>query len=77
MEINSKDFSHIIEADYGHTVRPGKSTPDYEWKLVNYNYNHLGFHRMIIRVVSYQIDNDWVMEIKDNYQPSYMYTHND
>ena len=77
VEINSKDFSHIIEADYGHTVRPGKSTPDYEWKLVNYNYNHLGFHRMIIRVVSYQIDNDWVMEIKDNYQPSYMYTHND
>ena len=72
VEINSKDYSNIIEATYSHSVKPGESTPKNEWKFKNYN-NQLGFKRMIIRITKYQIDNDWVMEIKDRYQPSYTY----
>ena len=72
VEINSKDMGNVIEATYNHAIKPGESTPKNEWQFKNYN-NQLGFKRMIVRVTKYQIDNDWVMEIKDRYQPSYTY----
>ena len=76
VEINSKDNSNVVEATYTHTVKPGESTPKGEWKLKDYN-NQLGFKRMVIHVTKYQINNDWIKEIKENYQPSYNYKRTD
>ena len=32
---------------------------------------------MVIHVTKYQINNDWIKEIKENYQPSYNYKRTD
>ncbi len=70
--INTKDGSNIVQATCGVKIGPGKNTPDNKWKFVNYNKD-IGFQQMTVRIVKYQIDNDWIMVIRKNDQPTYKY----
>ena len=73
--INTKDGSNIVEANYTNSkkaLQPGKSTPEDKWKLKDYD-DAAGFQRMVVRIVKYQIDNDWVVCIREKNQPKFEY----
>ena len=70
--INTKDGSNTVQATCNVKIGPGKTTPDNKWKLINYNKD-IGFQQMTVRIVKYQIDNDWIMVINKRDQPTYKY----
>ena len=73
VNVNTKDGTNIVEVTYGKQLNPGKSTPkDYEWKPKDYNKD-IGFQILVVRIVEYQIDNDWYKTLPKNRQPKYEY----
>ena len=70
--VNTKDGSNVFTMTYGKRLNPGKSTPEDEWKAIDFDKD-LGFQRMVVRVIEYQIDNDWVKSIPKGRQPKYTY----
>ncbi|MBQ4436041.1 MAG: Ig-like domain-containing protein [Clostridia bacterium] len=71
--VNTKDGSNIVRATYSKRLRPGRTTPEDQWTFENYDKDY-GFQWMTVRVVSYQIDNDWVKTIPKRQQPKFSYT---
>lgn len=70
--VNTKDGSNVIQAVYSRRLDPGQSTPEDRWTLKDFDKD-LGFQAIIVRVVEYQIDNDWVKVLPKNRQPKYEY----
>ena len=70
--INKKNGSNTVQATCKVKIGPGKSTPDNKWELIDYD-DEAGFQRMTVRIVKYQIDNDWIMVIRKDDQPTYKY----
>ena len=70
--INEKDGSNIVQLTYNKRVDPGRATPEDQWKEIDRNKD-IGFQRMVVRIVEFQIDNDWVKAIPKGRQPKYEY----
>ena len=70
--INAKDGSNICKATYRGNIAPGRYSPDNGWKMIDYDEN-VEFGQMIVRVVEYQIENDWIKVLRKNVQPTYEY----
>ena len=70
--INTKDGSNVVKAVWSGSLIPGGTSPDNRWKFQNYD-SEVGFQRMTVRIVEYQIDNDWVKALRRNQQPKYEY----
>ena len=76
--VNSKNGSNTVTITYKKTLRPGESTvsysnPDKFYKCIsvsNYQKDPEGFNELRLRIVSYQIDGDWVKTIRNNHRPS-------
>lgn len=72
VEINTKDGSNVVRATYSKRLTPGKTTPADQWKMKDFDED-AAFMHMTVRVVEYQIDNDWVKTIRRNKQPKFVY----
>ncbi len=72
VEINTKDGSNVVRATYSKRLTPGKTTPADQWKMKDFDED-APFMHMTVRVVEYQIDNDWVKTIRRNKQPKFVY----
>ena len=70
--INKANGSNVITATYSRALDPGETTPANKWKLHDYD-DEKGFQRMTVRVVEYQINNDWVKKLRPSVQPEYEY----
>ena len=70
--INKKDKTNKVIATLERTVEPGKTTPEDKWKLQDYD-DEAGFQRMTIRLLEYQIEGDWVKQLRKSLQPTYTY----
>lgn len=70
--INKKDKTNKVIATLERIVDPGKSTPEDKWKLQDYD-DEEGFQRMTIRLLEYQIEGDWVKQLRKSLQPTYTY----
>ena len=72
VSINTKNGSNIVQLTYGKWLYPGEATPEDHWKAWDYDKD-IGFQAMIIRIVEFQIDNDWVKQLSPGRQPKYEY----
>lgn len=70
--INKKDGSNVVTATYSRVLDPGDTTLANKWKLHDYD-DEKGFQRMTVRVVEYQINDDWVKKLRPSVQPTYEY----
>ena len=70
--INKKDKTNKVVATLERTVEPGKTTPEDKWKLQDYD-DEAGFQRMTVRLLEYQIEGDWVKQLRKSLQPTYTY----
>ena len=70
--INKKDKTNKVVATLERTVDPGKTTPEDKWKLQDYD-DEEGFQRMTVRLLEYQIEGDWVKQLRKSLQPTYTY----
>jgi hypothetical protein len=70
--INTKDGSNIFRAVYTKRLNPGKTTQAREWTCKDRNEDE-AFQHMVVRVVEYQIDGDWVKTIRKKLQPKFAY----
>ena len=70
--INKKDKTNKVIATLERTVDPGKTTPADKWKLQDYD-DEEGFQQMTIRLLEYQIEGDWVKQLRKSLQPTYTY----
>ena len=66
------DGSNVVRATYSKRLTPGKTTPADQWKMKDFDED-APFMHMTVRVVEYQIDNDWVKTIRRNKQPKFVY----
>ena len=67
---NSKDPSKPFKMVYNRSLDPGESTQERYWKTVNFMLPQdptVSYY--VIKVVEYQIDNDWVKTIQKRNQP--------
>lgn len=71
--INTKDGSNVIRLTYNKTLKPGAVTNEDGWKAENYD-KELGFKSMTVRIVRFQINNDWVKVIRRNNRPKIKYS---
>ena len=71
--INTKDGSNVIRCTYKKTLKPGAVTKEDGWKAENYD-RELGFKSMVVRIVEFQINNDWVKVIRKNNRPKKKYS---
>ena len=69
--IEVTDDPMMISASFA-ALDPGETTPANKWKLHDYD-DEKGFQRMTVRVVEYQINNDWVKKLRPSVQPEYEY----
>ena len=72
VSINKKNGSNIIKAVYGRTLGPGQVTTAGKWKFRDLD-PEASFQRMIVRIVEYQINGDWVKTLRPRVQPTYRY----
>ena len=70
--INKKDKTNKVIATLERSVEPGKTTPADKWKLQDYD-DEAGFQRMTVRLLEYQIEGDWVKQLRKSLQPTYTY----
>ena len=70
--INAKNGKNVVQAYYSKSLSPGKTTPDSRWQVQNRD-PEAAFQWMTVRVVQYQINNDWVKNIPRKSQPTYKY----
>ena len=56
---------------YQKTLRPGKSSSDSDWKYVDYAPGDFSaVSRYVVKIVQFQIENDWVKTITRKNQPT-------
>ena len=68
---NSKDPSKPFRLVYNRTLGPGEKTQEKFWKTVNFMLpDSLTVSEYVIKIVEYQIDNDWVKTIQPRNQPT-------
>ncbi len=67
--VNTEDGSNKVKVSYRHMVTPGNSTKDNGWEFENYEKPQNGFDHIIVRIISFQIDKDWVKSIQTRNQP--------
>ena len=68
---NSKDNSTTFTMVYRKTLSPGASTKEKDWKTVDFKLpDSLTVSTYEVKIVKYQIDNDWVKVIRKKYQPT-------
>ena len=62
-KVNTKNGSNVVKVVYNKALKPGKTTPEDEWKPVNYDkagVNMNGMAAIRVRIAEFQIDHDWV-----------------
>ena len=69
--INPDDGSNKVTVYYRRSLAPGKRTREDSWDFGNYEKPDNGFDRVILRVVSFQIDQDWIKTISPRRQPRF------
>ena len=68
---NSKDPSKPFQMVYKRTLGPGESTHENYWKTVNFMLpDSPTVSYYVFKVVSYEIDHDWIMTIRKNNRPT-------
>ena len=72
--INSKNNTNKINVTYRKTLSPGATSRQDGWVSENYFKPDTGFSKIVVRVVSYQIDNDWIHGILKKNQPKKTYS---
>ena len=70
--INKKDKTNKVIATLERIVDPGKTTPEDKWKFQDYD-DEEGFQQMTVRLLEYQIEDDWVKQLRKSLQPTYTY----
>ena len=66
-KVNTKNGSNIVKVVYKKALKPGQTTPDDEWKPVNYDkagVNMNGLAAIRVRISEFQIDHDWVKMVR-------------
>ena len=71
--INTKDGSNVIRCTYRKTLKPGAVTKKDGWKAENYD-KEVGLKSMVVRIVEFQINNDWVKVIRKGNRPKKKYS---
>ncbi len=74
--INSKNGSNVVKAVYRKPLGPGAVTKQNQWKMIDYAREYVNGHGLaaiVVRIVEFQIDNDWVKTIRKNHQPKTVY----
>ena len=68
---NSKDGSNTYVMTYKKTLEPGDVTKEKNWKTVNFKLpESLTVHEYVVKIVEFEIDNDWIKVIRKNNQPT-------
>ena len=68
---NSKDGSGTFKVVYRRTLGPGASTRDDGWKTVDFMLpDSPTVSTYVVKVTTYQIDNDWIKTIRRRNQPT-------
>ena len=68
---NSKDGSNTYVMTYRKTLEPGDVTKEKNWKTVNFKLpESLTVHEYVVKIVEFEIDNDWIKVIRKNNQPT-------
>ena len=69
--INTQNGSNKVDMVWYGTLNHGKSTGKSSWRLVNFMTPSCGMYntRGDIKIVSYQIDNDWIKTIRTKNRP--------
>lgn len=70
--INTKNGSNVVEAVYSKRIGPGETTPATKWVFKDFDQD-AGFQWMTVKVVQFQINDDWVKTIRKNKQPTFEY----
>ena len=71
--VNPKDGSNIVRFVYRQVLAPGATTKDDTWKPYGGYDPEVAFKSMIVRINEFQIDNDWVKQIRKNRRPKTEY----
>ena len=67
----NKDGSTSFKMVYQRTLAPGATTNKNQWKMVDFQPpESLSVSQYVFKIVQYQIDNDWVKNIRKKYQPT-------
>lgn len=71
VKINTKSGDNKVNITWSGTLNPGESTGKRHWKMVNYQVPDGGIYstRGTVRLVSYQLDGDWIKTIKKSLRP--------
>ena len=68
---NKKDGTNTFRMVYKHTLYPGESTVQKYWKTVDFKLpESLTVSEYRVKIVQYQIDNDWIKNIREKNQPT-------
>ena len=68
---NSKDDSNTYVMTYKKTLEPGDVTKEKNWKTVDFKLpESLTVHEYVVKIVEFEIDNDWIKVIRKNNQPT-------
>ena len=69
-EINTKNGGNTVNVVWSGTLSPGGKTGK-NWRMVNFQTPSCGMNRTRgeIRIISFQIDGDWVKSIRKGHQP--------
>lgn len=68
---NKKDNSNKFQVAYSRTLKPGKETVDNGWKTINFmSPDSPIVSEYVVKVVQFQIDNDWYKNIRPKNQPT-------
>ena len=69
--VNTKDGTNTVTATYNRTLAPGQSTRWDYWKIKDFKPNEDEVPGIIIvRIVSFQVDHDWIKTIRKDKQPT-------
>ncbi len=68
--VNTKDGSNKVTITYKRALAPGARTREDYWKFQDFEKPQQGFGKVVLKVVSFQIDNDWIKDIRESRRPS-------
>ncbi|MBR3493919.1 MAG: Ig-like domain-containing protein [Clostridia bacterium] len=72
--INEKNGSNVVTGTFKRTLSPGKTTDMYQWSFPDYHRpENDRIARFVAKIVSFQIDNDWVKTIRERNRPKMEY----
>ena len=68
---NSEDGSNTFKVVYKKTLKPGASTKEKDWKYVDFKLpESLKVSEYVVKITQYQIENDWIKNIRKKHQPT-------